>query len=130
MNYKVISFFILFLMTCNAMAMNAHEKLADPDLESRARNLSQALLCPTCAGQTLDDSASETAENLRQEIRQSLLHGQSDQQIIAAFVEKFGPQVVLKPRYEGDTLFLWSAPWIFLLGILGFLFFYGKRRLR
>lgn len=118
------------LSTLQSLAMNAHEALPDPALEVRARALSQTLLCPTCAGQTLDDSASETAELLRQEIRQSLQQGQSDQQILNTFVERFGPQVVLKPRWEADTLFLWVAPWVFLLTILGFLVLYGRRRFR
>lgn len=126
-----LSVTILLLATLSpAFAMSAHEKLADPALEARARALSQGLLCPTCAGQTLDDSASEMAERLRQEIRQNLQRGQSDQQIIDTFVERYGPQVVLKPRYEADTLFLWMVPWILLLSILVFLAVYGKRRLR
>lgn len=119
---------IFFVMIKGAGAINAHEKLSDPVLEARARTLSQALLCPTCAGQTLDDSVSETAEKLRQEIRQSLQKGQSDQQIVDSFVEKFGSQVILKPRFEADTLLLWGAPWGFLVLIFVFWGVYKKRR--
>lgn len=118
---------IIIMSISVAWGMNAHEQLADPILEKRARTLCQQLYCPSCAGQSLDDSPSESAMDLRRILREKLLQGQSDAAIIDYFVQKFGPRVRCLPPLSWGTIALWGLPWI-IFSILGPTLFWHQRR--
>jgi cytochrome c-type biogenesis protein CcmF len=107
--------------------VDAHEQLADPTLEARARFLSQHILCPVCQGQTLDESQSEEAARFRGHIRKALQQGQSDQEIIEAFIARYGAYIIITPRIEWATYALWFGPWIVFL-VIGSVSFYRLRK--
>jgi cytochrome c-type biogenesis protein CcmF len=110
---------VMMILLQPAFCVDAHEQLADPLLEGRARALSQKILCPTCQGQTLDESPVESAVQLRREIRISLSEGHTDEQILESFVAQYGKQVVITPRLDLSTYGLWFGPWIVFILILG-----------
>ncbi len=119
---------LLMILLQPALSIDAHEQLADPQLEARARILCQKILCPTCQGQTLDESPVEAAAQLRREIRIALSEGQTDEQIMESLVRQFGKQVVIIPRLDLSTYALWFGPWVFfVLMIVAFL--YKNRRM-
>ena len=62
-----------------ATAITAEEMLADPLLETRARNLSQKLRCLVCQNQSIDDSDADLAKDLRREVRAQLVQGKTDE---------------------------------------------------
>lgn len=95
-------------------AVQPDEVLADPALEARARSLSLELRCPVCQNQSIDDSNAELARDLRLLIRERLVAGDSDPQVIAYLVDRYGAFIRLKPRFGADTLFLWLAPALLL----------------
>jgi cytochrome c-type biogenesis protein CcmF len=103
--------------------VDAHEQLADPALEARARYLSQHILCPSCQGQTLDESQGEGAAYLRRHIRNALQQGQSDQQILEGFITRYGTYIVITPLMGWTTYALWFGPWIIFLIIMGGTFY-------
>lgn len=109
--------------------MDAHEQLADSVLEQRARLLSQQLICPTCQGQTLDESPVDAAVQLRLEIRKALKEGQSDQQIINMFIHRFGTQIINTPPVNWHTYVLWIGPWVLLAFVLGSYLYRRQRQL-
>ena len=98
-----------------ATAITAEEMLADPFLETRARNLSQKLRCLVCQNQSIDDSDADLAKDLRREVRAQLVQGKTDEAILSDLRAKYGDYVLLVPPMAKNTMALWLAPIGFLL---------------
>jgi cytochrome c-type biogenesis protein CcmH len=96
-------------------AVQPDEVLSDPQLEARARALSEGLRCLVCQNQSIDDSDAPLARDLRVIIREHLKAGESDSQVVDFLVERYGEFVLLKPRFAARTLILWIGPFIILL---------------
>ncbi|WP_010300132.1 cytochrome c-type biogenesis protein [Candidatus Odyssella thessalonicensis] len=107
---------MVMVLLVRTHALEVHEQLASPALEKRAQLLGSQLLCPTCEGQSLNDSPIEEAILLRQVIREQIVHGFTDQQIIEWFTNRYGERILITPPLRGATLALWALPWI-LLGL-------------
>ena len=107
----------LWLTALPAAAVQPDEVLADPALEARARALSQGLRCVVCRTETIDDSDAGIARDLRLLLRERLVAGDSDAQVMAFMVARYGEYVLLKPPAQGANLVLWLAgPVLLLLG--------------
>lgn len=118
------------LAAAPAFAVNPDEVLADPALEARARALSAELRCMVCQNQSIDDSNAELARDLRLLVRERIVAGDSDEQVIDYVVSRYGEFVLLKPRLSAKTLILWGAPaFLFALGLVVALA-YARRRNR
>jgi len=102
-------------------AVQPDEILNDPALEARARALSQELRCMVCQNQSIDDSDAPLARDLRILVRERLVAGDSDAQVIDFLVARYGEFVLLKPRLSWHTALLWSAPFaVVIIGAIGF----------
>ncbi len=113
-----------------AQAVNPDEVLADPALETRARDISQELRCVVCQNQSIDDSDADLARDLRVLVRARLKAGDSDDEVIAYVVSRYGDFVLLRPPVKGATFILWFGPLlIVIVGAIG-LFFYFRRAAR
>ena len=121
----VLSFLIL---VSPALAVNPTEILNDPLLESRAREISKGLRCVVCQNQSIDDSDASLARDLRRVVRDRLLAGDSDKEIINYVVSRYGDFVLLKPPFKGATLVLWLSPLIFFLLALLALYTFFRRQ--
>lgn len=86
------------------------EMLANPALERRAEAIGNQLRCLVCQNESIEQSDAGLAKDLRHIIRQKVVAGQSDQQIIAWMVERYGDFIRLRPPFEPMTLLLWGAP--------------------
>jgi cytochrome c-type biogenesis protein CcmH len=104
----------------------AYKQLEDPAAEARATGLMQELRCLVCQGQSIHDSDAEMAGDMRHLVRSRIKAGESPEQVRSWLVERYGSWVSYQPRLAGDTLALWIAPLLLLLGG-GFLAF---RRLK
>ncbi|MDR7542616.1 MAG: cytochrome c-type biogenesis protein CcmH [Armatimonadota bacterium] len=92
---------------------------AGPTLEDQVDAIARELMCPVCAGQTVADSGSQLAEQMRAEIRKRLEAGQTREEIIGYFIGQFGEGVLAKPPARGTGLILWlSLPLALLVGAL------------
>lgn len=91
------------------LAVQPDEILDDPALESRARAISAQLRCPQCQNESIDDSNAPISRSLRLLVRERLLAGDTDAQVIAYVVERFGERVLMRPDTSGANLFLWIA---------------------
>lgn len=101
------------------MVVGQSAALGAPTLEDQIHAIAKDLMCPVCAGQTVADSNSQLAVQMRAEIRQRLQAGQTREEIIAYFVGQFGEGALASPRPKGSGLVLWlSLPVAFLLGLL------------
>lgn len=101
---------VLLFTPMHALAVNPDEVLADPALEQRARALSAELRCMVCQNQSIDDSNAELARDLRVVVRERLVGGDSDEQVLDYVVSRYGEFVLLKPRFSIRTIGLWGAP--------------------
>lgn len=99
-----------------ALAVQPDEVLADSVLEARARALSHQLRCLVCQNQSIDDSDAPLARDLRIIVRERLVKGESDDEVKAYLVARFGDFVLLKPPFKGSTLLLWMTPLLLLGG--------------
>lgn len=79
-------------------------------LPARADRLAASLRCPVCQGLSVQDSDSPTARSIRDDIRQRLESGQSDGEVRAAYVARYGQWVLLRPQTSGLEAFVWAFP--------------------
>ncbi|MEN8683597.1 cytochrome c-type biogenesis protein [Marivita sp.] len=101
-----------------AVAVQPDEVLDDPVLENRARELSKGLRCVVCQNESIDESNADLARELRLVVRERLVAGDSDEQVLDYLVARYGEFVLLKPRTDGWNLILWlSGPALFLLAL-------------
>jgi cytochrome c-type biogenesis protein CcmH len=108
----------LMLVATPALAVQPDEILADPALEARAREISRDIRCPVCQGESIDDSSAPISRDLRIIIRERLVAGDSDREVVDYIVARYGEFVLFNPRAEGSNLILWLAgPALFLAGL-------------
>jgi cytochrome c-type biogenesis protein CcmH len=106
---------LLFLAPLAARAVQPDEIMPDPRLEARARALSAQLRCMVCQNESIDESNADLARDLRLLVRERLQAGDSDEQIRAFLVRRYGDFILLKPPFKLETWLLWGAPFLVLL---------------
>ncbi|MFL5260675.1 MAG: cytochrome c-type biogenesis protein [Hyphomicrobiales bacterium] len=106
---------LVLLVAVPALAVQPDEVLNDPALEGRARALSAGLRCLVCQNQSIDDSEAPLARDLRLLIRERLVKGDTDDQVVNFIVDRYGEYVLLKPRFEARTILLWAGPFVLVL---------------
>lgn len=114
-----LSLFVALLVSSHAFAVEPDEILSNPTLEARARAISKQLRCMVCQNESIDESGAPLARDLRLLVRQRIMAGDTDAQIINFLVSRYGEFVLLKPPLSWNTLALWGAPpALLVLGIL------------
>ncbi|NPV19802.1 cytochrome c-type biogenesis protein [Bradyrhizobium aeschynomenes] len=113
---SALAFALLLLAAPAAQAVQPDEVMSDAAKEQRARALSRELRCMVCQNQSIDDSDAPLARDLRLLVRERLAAGDSDNQVLDFLVARYGQFVLLKPRFERQTLLLWLLPPVLLLG--------------
>ena len=112
-----------------ALAVQPDEMLADPALEARAREISKGLRCLVCQNENIDDSNASLARDLRILVRERLTEGDTDDQVRAYLVDRYGEYVLLNPTARGANLLLWVAgPGALLIGLIGAGVYLRRRR--
>jgi len=109
-------------------AVEPSERLANPALEARARTLSEELRCLVCQNQSIDESNADLAHDLRVLLRQRLVAGDSDQQVLDYVAARYGVFVLLDPPFAPVTWLLWLTPPLLVLGTGGLLLLRARRR--
>jgi cytochrome c-type biogenesis protein CcmH len=102
-----------------AFAVQPDEILPDPDLERRARSISADLRCVVCRNESIDDSNAELARDMRLMVRERLVAGDTDAQVVNYLVERYGEYILLRPRRDGVNLILWISAPLMLVAALG-----------
>lgn len=120
---------ILALSLGSVFAVEPEEMLDDPALEARAREISKVLRCLVCQNQSIDDSNADLARDLRLIVRQRLVAGDSDKEVLQYIVDRYGDYVLLEPPVKGITYALWFGPAVLLaVGGAGLLIAARRRR--
>lgn len=117
MRRMMVAFVALMLLALPAAhAVQPDEIMSDPAKEARARQLSRELRCMVCQNQSIDDSDAPLARDLRLLVRERISAGDSNSQVLDFLVARYGEFVLLKPRFERQTLLLWLLGPLLLTG--------------
>lgn len=132
MKYLVFVFILfpglLGLAATTALSKEAQPSAEDPQLENRLLKLSSELRCLVCQNETLADSRAELAVDLRNQIREQMKAGKSDQEILAFLTQRYGDFVLYRPPVKPETYLLWFGPFLLLALGLFLLFRYVRQR--
>jgi cytochrome c-type biogenesis protein CcmH len=109
----------LTLCLSAAWANEAAPAAADPVLEARMLRITAELRCLVCQNQTIADSHADLAIDLRNQVREMLQAGKTDQQVVDYMTERYGDFVLYRPPFKATTVLLWVGP--ALMGLLGLL---------
>lgn len=100
---------MLVLLGGPVFAVQPDEILPDAVLEARARAITITLRCPVCQGESIDDSNAPISRDLRLVVRERLVAGDTDAQVVDYIVARYGEFVLFDPPARGINLILWLA---------------------
>nr|WP_296642311.1 cytochrome c-type biogenesis protein [Roseibaca sp.] len=124
----LIAFALMLALNGPALAVQPDEILDNPVLEQRARDLSSGLRCLVCRNESIDESNADLARDMRILVRERLVAGDTDDEVVAFLVDRFGEYVLLRPTTEGSNVILWiAAPTLFLFALGGALIYLRNR---
>lgn len=112
---------MLLLFSMAAAAIDSTPPIEDPVLRARYENLTEQFRCLVCQNESIADSNADLAADLRREVRDLLLAGKTDRQIVDYMTARYGDFVLYKPPLQANTLLLWAGPLLLLLIALGIL---------
>ena len=135
MKHNILLCAVLWVLAAPLMAqvpLESQEPLVFENAaqEERYNQLTLELRCLVCQNQNLADSDAPLAQDLRKEIHEMMVGGQSDEQIKAFLVDRYGDFVLYRPPMQGNTLALWVMPILLLLGGAVVVFFVVRNRNR
>jgi cytochrome c-type biogenesis protein CcmH len=111
----LVALSLLVAITFPALAVEPNERLADPVLEARAREISKNLRCLVCQNESIDESNADLAHDVRVLLRERLTAGDTDAQAVKFIVDRYGQFVLLRPPIEPATYVLWFGPALVVL---------------
>lgn len=121
---------LLAFLATPLLAVQPDEILDDPVLEERARDISGGLRCLVCRNESIDESNAELARDLRLLVRERLVAGDSNDEVVEFIVDRYGEYVLLKPTTGGvNQLLWWAGPIMLVLAlIMGGAYLRGRSR--
>ena len=126
---RVLSLALCFA-SAGAPAKEAAPAVADPVLEARMLAVTAELRCLVCQNQTIADSNSGLADDLRREVREQLTRGNTNEQVVQYMTDRYGDFVRYRPPFKASTALLWIGPAVLLAVGLGALALVLRRRAR
>ncbi|MFL2813752.1 MAG: cytochrome c-type biogenesis protein CcmH [Candidatus Puniceispirillales bacterium] len=127
-NFLLIFFFFLVIDIDPSFTVEPNEIISNPIYENRARDLSKGIRCLVCQNQSIDDSDSDLAKDLRRIIRKKIIQGETDNEITQYLVDKYGNFILMKPPLYQDTYILWISPLLLMLVGITIMYFTLKRK--
>ena len=110
----IITIFLLFFFS-NQLSAFAKSLNNEIDVNNRIREISQNVRCLVCQNQSIDESNSELAKDLKILIKEKIILGDSDKEIYGFLKERYGDYILLKPPLNLNTVILWFLPFIVLM---------------
>ena len=125
----IISLFVCLIQffSSNSYTVEPNEILENQKQEFRARNISKNIRCMVCQNQSIDESNSPLAKDLRILIRNKIKDGKKDEEIYKFLTDRYGEFILLKPLFKLNTLALWLLPFLFVLIGMFIVFFHNKK---
>ncbi len=114
----VVACILTLALAFPVQAVQPDEVLDDPALESRARDISAGLRCLVCQNESIDESNASLARDLRLLVRERLVVGDTNEEVVDFIVDRYGEFVLLKPTTGGWNWLLWATgPALFLIAL-------------
>jgi cytochrome c-type biogenesis protein CcmH len=110
-----------------ARARPSAATVADSALEAQTTAVASTLRCPVCQGESIQDSPSELARQMRAVVRDRLRAGESPDQVKAYFASKYGEWILLEPTMKGLNILLYAIPVLLVVGGLAVVAFLVRR---
>jgi len=126
----VLLFLVVLLAALGRAIAEDAQALGDPAVEQRLKTLSNELRCLVCQNQSLADSNADLAVDLRNQVREQIVAGRSDDDIRTWLTERYGDFVLYRPPLKATTVMLWLGPALLLAAALAALFLTLRRRRR
>ncbi|MGH1413125.1 MAG: cytochrome c-type biogenesis protein [Pelagimonas sp.] len=127
---SILTAVILALVALPSGAVQPDEMLADPALEQRARDISAGLRCLVCQNESIDESNASLARDLRLLVRERIMAGDDNDQVVDYVVARYGEFVLLQPTTGGWNWLLWATGPLGLIFALIVAAFYLRGRSR
>jgi cytochrome c-type biogenesis protein CcmH len=125
---KRLGWILLLLFPLIVMARVEVYQFDDPAKEARYKQLIEELRCLVCQNQNLADSNAELAQDMRRITYEMVGRGESDEQVVAFMVDRYGDFVLYRPPFQTSTAMLWVGPFIILGVAVLVLFLFIRRR--
>ena len=125
---RIIALTLLLAGSCSLQAKEAEFTGGDPATHERVMAVSAELRCLVCQGQSLADSNSDFARDMRVQIKEMIEAGKSDREVVDFMVERYGDYVRYRPPFKATTILLWFGPFLLLGAGVGVLYFNVLRR--
>lgn len=106
--------FLPLLLLLSLGLLLACTRQSELSVEQRAQELDRSLMCPVCPGETIEQSQNELAKQMRTLVREKLAAGESREQVLEFFVDRYGVGVLAAPPKQGFNLLAWLFPLIVL----------------
>ena len=112
---------MIILLCCLVLTMSQNTLLAETSnsgenfIINKTREISQNIKCLVCQNQSIDESNSEIAKDLKVLIKNKLKNGVSDDEIYNFLRDRYGDSILLKPPLKTNTILLWFLPFIILV---------------
>jgi len=116
LNFRVvIAALLVMMLPLFAQAVEPDEILDDPVLEQRARDISGEVRCVVCQNESIDTSNAGIARDLRLLVRERLVAGDTNEEVFAYLVARYGDFVLLRPPWKPQTYLLWIMPFAIMI---------------
>jgi len=106
---------LLLLLAAVPVVAAAATTVEEQTLDIRTREIAKTLRCTVCQSESVFESQAPLAQQMRQVIRERVAQGQSDDEIRAYFLSRYGDYILMEPRKNGLTWLLWAGPFLLLL---------------
>ena len=112
---------MIMLLCCLVLTMSQNTLLAETSnsgenfIINKTREISQNIKCLVCQNQSIDESNSEIAKDLKVLIKNKLKDGVSDDEIYNFLRDRYGDSILLRPPLKTNTILLWFLPFIILV---------------
>jgi len=127
---RLFAMLLCCLFALPGVAKDAAPATQDPVLEARMLRITSELRCLVCQNQTIADSHADLAVDLRNQVREMLRDGRSEEQVLSYMTDRYGDFVLYRPPVKPATLLLWFGPATLLVGGLCALVLVLRRRSR
>lgn len=125
-----IALLALACLVLQAEAQEARPTADEPALEARVLAVAGELRCLVCQNQTVADSHAALAIDLRNQVRDMLRQGASDDEVLRYMTDRYGDFVRYRPPLQASTALLWAGPAVLVVGGLAGLLWHLRRRQR
>ena len=112
-HYFNLVLYFLFFFICNSV-------LSDENSNNKIRKLTLELRCMTCQNQSIYDSDSEFANDIKRIVKEKFNEGLNEKEIKVFLTNRYGEYILFKPYFNLKNMLLWIFPFLILLVSLGF----------